>query len=425
MQVMKFGGASVKNPESVKNVAAIIRQFAPTDHIVVVISAMDKTTNHLEQLAAAARENDAAETQVRFEKIKAFHMDIVHELFGKQPLDVHIELERYFSEVYRVIQGILLLGEFPPRTYDRIVAYGELISSCILSHYLRLDGLRVACPDARQIIRTDARHQQAEVIWPTTRENIVGKILPMFHEVQVVVVQGFIASSMDGKVTTLGREGSDYTASIFAHCLSAQSLIIWKDVAGVLNGDPRIEPHTRKLDELSYERAVEMTYYGATVIHPKTIRPLRNAGIPLLVKCFLDIEAEGTRIASAESVQQDDSICIRIQKKNQGLLRIVSRDFAFMDETHLSHIYQLVARSGLNVNLVQVTAIELCLVVNWMENAVREFESHLIEEYLVSHTQGMVLKTFINHDAEAWAMAKNASLMQRLDNKLLLLVPEG
>jgi aspartate kinase len=422
MQVMKFGGASVKNAVAVRNVASIIRKFAPEDRLVVVISAMDKTTNHLEQLAWFARDQREVDTWQQYDRIRAFHFDLVSELFGANGGEVKGELDRFFQEIQRVIQGILLLGEFPPRTYDRIVAYGELISASILSHFLRKEGLRVACPDAREIIRTDARFTQAQVIWNVTQENILSQVLPLFDQVQVVVVQGFIASSLDGKVTTLGREGSDYTASIFAACLQAQSLTVWKDVAGVLNGDPRIEPQTVKLDELSYERAVEMTFYGATVIHPKTIKPIRNAGIPLMVKCFLDVDASGTLISSADRVVQNDKVCIRIQRKDQMLMRIVPKDFSFMDESHLGPIFQSLSRTGISVNLVQVAPIELTLCIQGSSNAVQEFESNLSESYQVSVEGGLMLKSFINPDKDAFEAIENACVAQFSGNKLVMVV---
>lgn len=424
MQVMKFGGASVKNAASVQNVARIIRALQSQGPILAVISAMDKTTNHLEQLAWAARDGREAETLERFAQIQGFHMGIVSELFPDRAVPVYAEVQQYFAEVQRVIQGILLLGEFPPRTYDRIVSYGELISSSILSHYLRQDGLPATCVDARQLIRTDARYTQAQVIWSVTREQIQQKVLPMFTTTPIIVTQGFIASSTEGKITTLGREGSDYTASIFATCLDAQSLTVWKDVAGVLTGDPRIEPHTQKLDALSYERAVEMTFYGATVIHPKTIRPIRNAGIPMHVKCFMDMDAPGTVIAAASAVQQDDSACIRIWRKNQALLSITARDFSFMDEQHLGKIFALGARTGLAINLVQVTAITLHLCVNWVEATVQEFATLLLEDYAVEQQPGQALRTFINFDDAAFESARRARVVQIVDNKLLAVLPE-
>ncbi|MBP6720703.1 MAG: aspartate kinase, partial [Bacteroidia bacterium] len=286
MRVMKFGGASVKDAEAVRNVSRIIGQFLPQNRLVIVISAMDKTTNHLEKLAWLARDCREVDTWEQFEKIKAFHFGMIDLLFGTDRSEVRSQVEAYFTEIERICRGILLLNEFPNRTYDRIVAFGELLSACILSHFLAQDGHKVALTDARQIIKTDASYTQASVIASLTNENLQKIVLPLFDHHDVVVTQGFIASSTEGKVTTLGREGSDYTASIFAQGLNAESVTVWKDVEGILNGDPRIESDTVKLDALSYERAVEMTFYGASVIHPKTIKPIRNAGIPLYVKCF-------------------------------------------------------------------------------------------------------------------------------------------
>jgi aspartate kinase len=424
MLVMKFGGASVKDADSVRNVCRIIGRYLPENKLLVVISAMDKTTNHLEKLAWLAKDAQEEETWLQFQKIRNFHLDIIEQLFGLDDAAVRQQVAKYFSEIERICRGILLLNEFPNRTYDRIVAYGELLSSCILSHFLDKEGLRVACPDAREIVKTDATHTQASVIWSLTRENVQHQVMPLFLEQDVVVVQGFIASSTDGKVTTLGREGSDYTASIFANCLQAQSVTVWKDVAGILNGDPRIETDTRKLDALSYERAVEMTFYGASIIHPKTIKPMRNAGIPLFVKCFKDVAEEGTSISGTGEQMQDDAICIRVVKKNQVLVKVQPRDFSFMEGPQINKIFSSVARAGVDVSLVQTTAISMLLCATQNEAAIGELESLLMDEFKVELRKGMVLKTFINHGAAERSLVADALVVQRADNKLLA-VMEG
>lgn len=419
MLVMKFGGASVKNPEAVRNVVEIVRQYAGKRRLVVVVSAMDKTTNHLETLAGLARDAKEVETWERFRKIKSFHHEVVDGLFDPGEMTVREEIDGYFEQVERIIQGILLLGEFPNRTYDRIVAFGELLSTAIASHYLRKTGLAVACPDARNLIKTDTSHTHASVIWSLTRENVQEKLLPLFETNEVVVTQGFIASSIEGKVTTLGREGSDYTASILAACLEAESVTVWKDVRGILNGDPRIESETVKLDELSYERAVEMTFYGASVIHPKTIKPLRNAGIPLYVKCFQDLAEEGTVIREGGDKELNAGICSRIVKQNQVLISITPRDFSFMDERQLNTIFNRGLRAGVQVSLVQTSAISLKLCATDVRTAIDEFESLLLDEYKVSQESGLVLRTFINYGDAELLETRAALLTQQADNKLL------
>ena len=423
MLVMKFGGASVRNADAVRNVCRIIRNYVPEKKLLVVISAMDKTTNHLEKLAGAARDCDEPGTWERFRKIRDFHHGIIDELFDDAEKEVREQVSEYMAQIERICRGILLLSEFPPRTYDRIVAFGELLSTCIVSHYLRKEGLAVTCPDARTIIKTDASYSHARVIWSLTRENIDLSVRPLFENNNVIVTQGFIASSIEGKVTTLGREGSDYSASIFANGLGAESLTVWKDVRGILNGDPRIEKDTVKLDELSYERAVEMTFYGASVIHPKTIKPLRNANIPFYVKCFTDESEPGTTIGAENEVTLDNHICSRIVKKNQTLLQIKPRDFSFMAGNQLNRIFNAASRTGLEVNLVQTTAISLTLCVNNVHSPVQEFESILMDNFEIAQEGGLVLKTFINYGEAELEAVKAARVIQQTEDKLLAVLP--
>lgn len=415
---MKFGGASVKNAEAVRNVAGIVQQYTADNRLLVVVSAMDKTTNHLEVLAGLARDAREEETWTQFRKIRNFHHGIMDGLFATGEVEVREQIAGYFDQVERVIRGILLLGEFPNRTYDRIVAFGELLSTAIVSQYLRKVGLKSVCPDARDLIKTDASYTQASVIWSLTRDNIEHRVVPLLAEYEVVVTQGFIASSVEGKVTTLGREGSDYTASIFAACLGAESVTVWKDVQGILNGDPRIESETVKLDELSYERAVEMTFYGASVIHPKTIKPLRNAEIPLYVKCFHDVSAPGTVIRRGGTAELNVGICSRIVRQQQLLLRITPRDFSFMNERQLNAIFARGSRAGIHINLVQTSAISLTICVT-EEPAVREFVSLLLDEFAVDREAGLVLRTYINYGEAEWQQVRQALLVQQTENKLL------
>lgn len=419
--VMKFGGASVGTADAVRNVARIIRlHLSDQRPLLVVISAMAKTTNHLERLAYAARDAQEAETWEKLDQIRAFHYEIIGELFGAQKGEVTQKVDGYFTEVERICKGILLLNEFPQRTYDRIVAYGELISTTIVEHFLQQEGVRGAWIDVREIIKTDASYTQAQVIWTLTRENIATYVRPVLEDRGLVVTQGFIASSMEGKVTTLGREGSDYTASIFAHCLEAESLTVWKDVRGILNGDPRIEKETTKHEDLSYEEAVEMTFYGATVIHPKTIKPLYNSGIPLYVKCFQDLEETGTKIGSREEIHREEEICSKIQKKNQALVHIRPRDFSFMDERLLNRIFGNVAKAGLNVNLVQTSAISLILCADDNTVSLGEFESLLMDKFFVSKESGLTLKTYLNFGVSEIRASAGAKLIQMAENKLFV-----
>lgn len=425
MLVMKFGGASVKNPDAVRNVCRIIQSYIPQDKLLIVVSAMDKTTNHLEKLAGLAKEGKEDKTWERFRSIRDFHHQQIDGLFGKDDKEVRENIGKYFAQIERIIRGILLLGEFPDRTYDRIVAFGELLSTAIVSQYLRKEGLAAVCPDAREVIKTDATHTQAAVIWSLTRENVNEKILPLLEANEVVVTQGFIGSSLENKVTTLGREGSDYTGSIFASCLGADSFTVWKDVRGILNGDPRIETDTVKLDVLSYERAVEMTFYGASVIHPKTIKPLRNAGIPLFVKCFKDTSETGTVIQHTEEKVLPKGVCSRIRKKNQILITLTPKDFSFMEGNLLGRVFSRVARAGIMVNLIQSSAISLTLCVNNVSSSVQEFESLLIDDFKIERREGVELRTYIDYGKEELERAESALVSQFADGKLLVVESIG
>ncbi|MEZ4775477.1 MAG: aspartate kinase [Bacteroidia bacterium] len=416
MKVMKFGGASVKNADAIRNVANIIIKFS-SDPCLIVISAIDKTTNHLEDLAHLARDGKQEEALEQFRKIRRFHVHLIHDLFGQE--DVHPvqeKVRKFLEEIERIVNGILLLEEFPPRTYDRIVSYGELISTVIVAEYIRSLGQSVVWADARLLVKTDATYKQAGVIWTLTEENIRREILPQMQPGTSVITQGFIGSTTSGRTTTLGREGSDYTGSIFAHCLGAESLTVWKDVPGVLNGDPRIRENTIKIDNLSYEEAVEMTFYGASVIHPKTIKPIFNKSIPLHVKCFLDIEAPGTTISAKTN---DDVITSYIVKKEQSFVRIKPKDFSFMEERLMQEIFDHIYKSGVKVNLVQNSAISLMLCVD-NKTEVASFESLLLDKFDVEIQPDLKLYTMINFSIKDLKETVDAVMVQQHDNKLFV-----
>ncbi|MCL4105577.1 UNVERIFIED_CONTAM: hypothetical protein GTU68_057452 [Idotea baltica] len=381
---------------------------------------MDKTTNHLESLAWLARDADEKATWLKFRSIRDFHHDIMEKLFPTDDTEIQNKIGQYFAQIEKIIRGILLLGEFPDPTYDRIVSFGELLSTTILNHYLHQEGLSSAWIDAREVIKTDSTHTQATVVWSLTRENIEKQVKPLLKEKGIVVTQGFIGSSLENKVTTLGREGSDYTGSIFAASLEAESLTVWKDVRGILSGDPRIEEKTSKIDALSYERAVELTFYGASVIHPKTIKPLRNAGIPLYVKCFLDTSETGTVIERTEIQSLPVGICSRVRKKNQAILHIKPKDFSFMEGNLLGKVFGQVARAGIQVNLIQASAISLSLCVDNVPAAIEEFNSLLLDDFLLECQGGMVLRTYIDYTVAEADATKHAVMSQVTEGKLLV-----
>lgn len=420
MRVMKFGGASVKHADAIRNVAQILTEFE-SQACLIVISAMDKTTNELEKLAYLARDGKEAEALAQFEKIRRFHLHQIETLFPADHLvNVRRQVAPLFTAMERVVNGILLLEEFPDRTYDRIVSFGELLSTTIVTAYLRSQGRDAHWLDARQLVMTDASYRQAQVIWSLTEEAIKEKVHPRMEPGRILITQGFIGATTAGRTTTLGREGSDYTASIFAHCLEADSLTVWKDVPGILNGDPRIRKDTVKLDRMSYEEAVEMTFYGASVIHPKTIKPIFNKNIPLHVKCFLDVTAPGTTIGRETN---PEVITSYIVKKNQAFIRIKPKDFSFMEERLMQQIFEQIYKSGLKVNLVQNSAISLMLCVDNVGARMQEFESLLLDDFSIEIQPELKLYTFINFSPEELKQITTAVMVQLHENKLYLVAP--
>lgn len=414
---MKFGGASVKDADSIRNVAQIMEQYAH-EPVVVVISASGKTTNHLEELAFLARDGKEEAAREQFKRIQRFHLQLMKDLFPETQNDVLPEAIRgYFEEMERIVSGILLLEEFPPRTYDRIVSYGELLSTTIVAEYLKAQGKDVIWADARHLVRTDANYQQAGVIWSLTDEAIRREVWPQLKPGRILITQGFIGSTTDGRTTTLGREGSDYTASIFATCLGAKSLTVWKDVPGILNADPRLRQDTLKLDHLSYEEAVEMTFYGATVIHPKTIKPIYNKHIPLHVKCFYDTSLPGTSISTARNAE---TITSYIVKNNQVFIRIQPKDFSFMEERLMQQVFDHIYKSGVKVSLVQNSAISLMLCLDDTPGAIGAFESLLIDLFELEKKEGLKLYTVINFAVKDLKEAARAVMVQQHDNKLFI-----
>ncbi|WNJ18754.1 aspartate kinase [Pontibacter sp. G13] len=417
MLVMKFGGASVKHADAVRNVADIISHHQDKAQLVV-ISAMDKTTNHLELLAHLARDGKETEALEQFERVKRFHRKQISDLFPADQVEaVEARVTPFFTFIERIVNGILLLEEFPPRTYDRIVSCGELLSTTIVSSYLSFKGLDCEWIDAREVVKTDATWKQAGVIWTLTEENVKKQVKPKMKGGRVLVTQGFIGSTTEGHTTTLGREGSDYTGSIFAHCLEADSLTVWKDVPGILNGDPRIRQDTVKLDKLSYEEAVEMTFYGASVIHPKTIKPIFNRQIPLHVKCFLDVELEGSTIGSETN---SEAITSYIVKKDQVFYQIKPKDFSFMEERLMQEIFDYIYKSGVKVNLVQNSAISLMICVDNRKSNNHEFVSLLLDKFEVQVQEDLKLYTMINFSVKNLKEAADAVMVQQHGNKLFV-----
>jgi len=383
--VFKFGGASVKNAEAIKNVAKILESHKEKN-ILVVVSAMGKTTNALEKVVKAYFKQDGSQNEA-LEIVRKQHYEVIGKLFEEG------------HEVYDLVNDLLVeiewvFDEIPEDNYDyiydQIVSVGELMSSRILAAYLNKIGLSTEWVDARDIILTDDIYREGWVQWEETMENVQTKVKPILGNNGFALTQGFIGSTTENHTTTLGREGSDYTAAIFSHCLDAKSMSIWKDVPGVLTADPRLFKNVTKLDRLSYKEAIEMTYYGAKVIHPKTIKPLQNKSIPLYVKSFIDPESSGTYIATEVGDNYPPMIAV---EKDQSILHISTRDFSFVAEQHLSFLFKQIAKYRLQVNLMQNTAISFSICVNDIDDRIAKFSESIKSDYKVVTDSNLELVT--------------------------------
>lgn len=359
MKVFKFGGASVKDAEAVRNTVSILQKF-PDDNLLIVVSAMGKTTNALEKVVNAYyfKEGDS---HALLDEVKAYHQTIIKALFADEQEKIVADINNVFVEVEWVLE------EEPVRdysfTYDQIVSTGEIVSTKIISAYLNKEKVVNTWMDVRDCIRTDNTYREGKVDWEVTQQNISQKTIPLFSGGnKIVVTQGFIGSTSENYTTTLGREGSDYTAAIFAHCLNAECMMIWKDVPGVLNADPKFFKEAQKFEKISYHDAIELAYFGASVIHPKTIKPLENKNIRLFVKSFLNPDAAGTIVE--RDAQTKPLIPSFIFKSNQVLISISAKDFSFIAENNLSNIFGLFARSGIKINLMQNSAISFSICVD-------------------------------------------------------------
>jgi len=385
MLVFKFGGASVKDANGLVNLAGIVKKYKGSRQLIVV-SAMGKTTNALEKLTKAYAQG-TADVHTVFEEIKRYHFAILEELFD--PADP------VFDEVANTFVEIDWIIEDEPHDdydfiYDQIVSVGELVSTRIVNAYLNKAGIKSRWLDVRGYIHTDNTYREGVVNWDKTYESIARDI-PGLLEKGPVVTQGFLGGTSENFTTTLGREGSDYTASIFAACLGAESVTTWKDVPGVLNAEQKYFKNTIKFDELSYAEAIEMTYYGASVIHPKTIKPLQNAGIPLLVKPFYDPGATGTIIK--ENAVNNFTKPVIIQKQDQVLLSMSAKDYSFISENHLSGIFSLFAKNQVKVNMMQTSALSFTVCFDLNTERLDKLLDDLQQEFNVKYNSGLILYT--------------------------------
>ncbi len=394
MKVFKFGGASVKDAEAVKNVATILKQY-PDQNIVVVLSAMGKTTNALERLTNAyffSEENKTGEIEnaaAVLEEIKKYHFDIIEQLFSDKNHSIYNEINNAFVELDWAIE------EAPSHSYDheydQIVSIGEIVSTKIVNAYLNQAGIKSKWQDVRDFIQTDNTYREGNVDWELTQR--LSQSLATSEG--ITVTQGFIGGTSENFTTTLGREGSDYTAAIIAFTSNAESVTIWKDVPGVLNADPKWFAETKKIEHLSYHDAIELAYYGATVIHPKTIKPLQNKKIPLYVKSFLNPGDAGTIINEDQSSLP---LPCFIFKVNQVLVSISPKDFSFIVEENFSAIYKLFAEKQVKINMMQNSAISFSVCIDNDAHKLPDLIKTLQKDYRVLYNENLELITIRYYD---------------------------
>jgi aspartate kinase len=391
MMVFKFGGASVKDADAVKNVAEILKNYA-AEKLIVVISAMGKTTNALESVVNAYYYQKANPYEL-LDIVKNFHAGIMAGLFKNPDEQVYTDVNNFFVEIEWVLE------EKPAGSYnfiyDQIVSIGELISTRIVSAYLSKKNILNQWMDARNCVHTDNSYREGKVSWEKSIPLISNHTCDLFKKVNIIITQGFIGSTSENYTTTLGREGSDYTAAIFAYALDTTAVMIWKDVPGMLNADPKFFKDAQMLECLSSHDAIELAYYGASVIHPKTIKPLENKNIPLYVKSFLKPEAKGTVIN--RDLQTKPKVPSFIFKTNQVLISISAKDFSFIAEDNLANIFGMFAKAGLKINLMQNSAISFSVCVDGDEFKIPPIIENLKAEFKVLYNENLELFTVRNY----------------------------
>lgn len=389
MQVFKFGGASLKDATGVRNVGAIIQRYADQP-LLVVVSAMGKTTDQLEQVVAW--HHAGKDYQSILNTIRSYHFQIIDDLF-QDSADLTKRLNKIIEQIE---QEVAAPGEYD-MVYDQIICFGEILSSLIVHQYILSLHVSATWMDARKYIATDNTFREGKVDWAKTAKTIES-LRPLLQQ-QVGITQGFIGSTPEGFTTTLGREGSDFTAAIFGSCLQAKSVTIWKDVPGVMSADPKRLPHAIVFDELPYQEAAEMTYYGASVIHPKTIKPLANRMIPLYVKSFTNIDLPGTII---HHCKVDALPPLTVFKTNQCLISCKVTDFSFVTEQQLTIIFKAISDHDIKINLMQNSAISFSFCVDFRESKVLKLIDVLSKSFEVYYNTGLTLITVKNYDQKSF-----------------------
>jgi aspartate kinase len=416
MKVFKFGGASVKDAASVRNIGSILEKY--TEDLVVVISAMGKTTNALERVLHAYMSKDKARAISELNALRVYHLEISRALVPENGHPLFGEMDNLFTGMERKLDHAPA-GSYN-QEYDQLVSLGEILSTIIVSNYLQYQGIANEWTDARQFLKTDGTFREGRVEWDITERLIRNRF--SFSGTRLYITQGFVGSTVNNLTTTLGREGSDYTAAILAYALMAESVTVWKDVPGVLNADPKWFDDTVRLEKISYLDAIELAYYGASVIHPKTIQPLKNKGIRLYVKSFLHPSDPGTVIGEDDYEKLIPSF---IFKMDQILIHVHPVDFSFIAEDNLEKIFRCFAGYGLKVNLMQNSAISFDICVNNDQSRIPAVLADLEKDFRVSSTTGLELITIRYYDDATIARVlvnKDLVLTQRTKSTIQMVV---
>jgi aspartate kinase len=414
MRVFKFGGASVKDAEGIKNVYDVLQQVG-FDDVLLVVSAMGKTTNALEVVIKNYFEK-SAELQSSVQDVKKYHNQILLDLFEDDKNAVFAAVNSLFSD----LESFLKNNKSPNYNfvYDQIVSFGEIISTTIISHYFNFRGLKNQWLDVRNFIKTDTTYRDAIVDWDQTQKliskNVKKKVLN--------ITQGFLGSDENNFTTTLGREGSDYTAAIFAYCLNAESVTIWKDVPGVMNADPRYFENATLLNQISYREAIELAFYGATVIHPKTLQPLQRKEIPLFVKSFLNPSLPGTSVSKGADLEPH--LPCFIVKKEQLLISLSSIDFSFIMEENISEIFGLFHQYKMKVSLIQNSAISFSVCIEDKFGNFHDLKNILSKKFKVSYNDNVSLYTIRHFNEKASEMVEKGKqvLLKQVSRETMQIV---
>ena len=422
MKVFKFGGASINDFDSIQNLGYIVDRHKD-EKILIVISAMGKMTNALEKVVQAFYEQRNEDAHRLFEKVKTYHLNLLKYLIILQWENATTTLNEFFAKAEEV------LNEKPVKDYnyyyDQIVCIGELISTTLISFFLNEQKIENKWIDVRDVLKTDKTFRDAKVNWELTKKNVEEKLLPLFEENNFVITQGFIAGTDENETTTLGREGSDYTAAIFADLLNAENLTIWKDVDGIMNADPKDFQEAQTINELSYREIIEMAYYGAQVVHPKTIKPLQNKKIPLYVKSFLDIALQGTVISEKQILHLPSII---VYKRNQALITLQSLDFSFVEGKPINFLREILDTLRVKPNLTQNAAISFSICVDDVPEKIEQIAlqaSSVFDVQIQKHLSLVTIRHYTPSSAEAILKNKEIILEQKTSETIQVLIRES